>query len=364
MYNGEKLHTRALVIEVPKNVRDRVNRRMMGFTIQTCKELTYVPFSHVTNVTHQNVMVEIFFKQNMYLHRTMKKTLFGIANATEQCLTKTGTYNSFQEWVCSVTYEERNFLEACEVGQANSVNLIYDQNEEEVVQQLFGQDVKKFAGEMFTNDAMDTIFTDEKTRIESSFQYEQEDVDYATFLKRKFTSNPQDSNSTNTTGGKSYAEASRGPPLKKSNQLHYSVFSKPAAVQYNSFQPESTDTNPSGTNQNMSTPSVAQVNNTNWEEKMEERLTEKIGVIRLEFEAQIKELEERTNERLQQNEESIIQKFKDFQNQTSEKMMQSFDNRMNNMESKFEGFFSKFTEIMQSTGAGSTNGSASVAGKN
>ena len=121
---------------------------------------------------------------------------------------------SFQEWVRNVSYGNRKFLEACEVGQNNCVNLIYNEKDEHIVQELFGQDVKRHAKEFFSEEAMEKIFSNVKPHIEESNVFEDEDVEYALFLKRKFESNPQDpgNETEHTFGQKTYAEASREPP--------------------------------------------------------------------------------------------------------------------------------------------------------
>ena len=217
MNNDKKLQTRALVIEVPKESRDSINKHMMNFSLQEYQNLTYIPFSHVTDESYHKTMTEIFYQQNLYLHKTVKKSLFGIADATTKFQAKSGDVISFQDWVRSVTYEDRTFLEACEVSHNGSINLIYDAREEQIVQDLFGQDVKKAAGLFFNDTDMEQIFSIERTHIESSNRVGQEDLDYALFLKRKFEPNPQDSEELPSAkyGTKTYAEASKEPPLKK-----------------------------------------------------------------------------------------------------------------------------------------------------
>ena len=75
MHNGSRIETRAfLVIEASKDNRDNINKQMIEFSPIEYPNLTYVPFSHVTDVAYQNVMAEIFFQQNIYFHKTAKKT--------------------------------------------------------------------------------------------------------------------------------------------------------------------------------------------------------------------------------------------------------------------------------------------------
>lgn len=72
----------------------------------------------------------------------------------------------------------------------------------------------------FSDAYIEEIFSYEKPRLEStgSQSNTQKDVDYATFLKRKFAPNPQEPNRASLqtrSGTKSYAEAIREPPMKR-----------------------------------------------------------------------------------------------------------------------------------------------------
>jgi len=62
---------------------------------------------------------------------------------------KSGEIIFFHEWRGSITFKNREFLESCEVGQNGNIHLIYDQKEENVVQELFGQDMKKTGMDIF-----------------------------------------------------------------------------------------------------------------------------------------------------------------------------------------------------------------------
>ena len=100
-----------------------------------------------------------------------------------------------------------------------------------------------------------------------------------------------------------------------------------------------------------------------WDEELDKKIMDKIGIIRLEFETQIKDLEERTNERMKKSEDSLIAKFGEIQQQQSMIMQTTFDNKISSMENKFDRFLEKFQLVMQSTGTASVTCNAAVAGK-
>ena len=100
-----------------------------------------------------------------------------------------------------------------------------------------------------------------------------------------------------------------------------------------------------------------------WDGELDKKIMDKIGIIRLEFETQIKDLEERTNERMKKSEDSLIAKFSEIQQQQSMIMQTTFDNKISSMENKFDRFLEKFQLVMQSTGTASVTCNAAVAGK-
>ena len=99
MNKGSKLQTRALVIAAPKLSRDSVNRKMMSFTAKEYTNSTYVPFSHVTNITYQEIITEFFFskiytctrlQKNPYLELLMQQHNF-LLKKEKTCLSKNGS---------------------------------------------------------------------------------------------------------------------------------------------------------------------------------------------------------------------------------------------------------------------------------
>jgi len=144
-----KVETRALAMEVPKHNRDIVNRHMMKYQYKTCKELMYVPFSNMNDEVYKQTLKEIFYGQNIYLHTTKRRTIYGIKNATTVYPTKGGEETSFRDWIKTITYGEDEFLEACEIGPTGNIHLIFNQEYDQTVQKLFGQGFKQFASENF-----------------------------------------------------------------------------------------------------------------------------------------------------------------------------------------------------------------------
>ena len=147
-------------------------------------------------------------------------------------------------------------------------------------------------------------------------------MDYATFLKRKFAPNPQEPNQASLqtrSGTKSYTEAIQGPPMKRVNQLHFSKFSTPNALQMNSIE----DTNQDHSNttpiekldaalrrleelEKKSTLNQAK-SIVDWETELDKHiLGEKMAVIINELDNQLQEFETKTNDHLQKNEKFRI----------------------------------------------------------
>jgi len=221
--------------------------------------------------------------------------------------------------------------------------------------------MKQAAKEHFDEVTLTEIFSYEKPRLESTSTYSKEDVDYATFLKRKFASNPQEPTSPTlaTTGGtKSYAEASREPPLKRVNQLHFSKFSTPNTIKLNSYDQEPTKMMQPRLSEiqavldrleALEKKAQSQPTPVNWEEEIDKRISDKIGVIRVEIDNQLQEFEHNTNERFKKSEEIIINKFQELQEHTSIELQKKMDNRMNLMEQKFDTFLDQFQTVLHNS---------------
>jgi len=137
-----RVETRALAIEVPKKDKDVINRHMMKYSYEACADLMYVPFSNMKDDVYKETLKEIFYGQNIYLHTTHRRTIYGIQNALKIYPTKGGDSISFVKWVRTITYGDATFLDACEVGPTGNIHLIYNKEYDQTVQKLFGQGFK------------------------------------------------------------------------------------------------------------------------------------------------------------------------------------------------------------------------------
>jgi len=367
--NEGKVETRALAMEVPKNNRDVVNRHMMKFQYKTCKELMYVPFSNMNDDVYKQTLKEIFYGQNIYLHTTRRRTIYGIRNANTIYPTKGGEATSFREWIKTITYGENEFLEACEIGPTGNIHLIFNQEYDQTVQQLFGQGFKKFASENFHEENIQKIFTNERVQMDVGDMKTAEDMEYAEMLKRKF-GNPQESmnQGQTVTANKTYAEASREPPTKLTRiNLHYSKFSRPTTLRTNTYQGNETsqrnkDNASKGDDQGWKS-DHEQVLSNEWMKDMEQRLTEKINDYREDFDAKLSALEKQTQARMEKSEEMILGKLQEMQVKTTEDIKESFNVKMNNVDHKFDLIMNMLTKQTGSTGPNNTTESVNGPGK-
>ena len=137
--NEGRVETRALAMEEPKHDRDIVNRHMMKYQYNACKDLIYVPFSNMRNEICKQILKEVFYGQNIYLHTTRRRTIYGIRNVNTFYPTKGGEEMTFSNWVKTTTHGKNEFLEACEIGTTGKIHLIFNQKFDQTVQNLFGQ---------------------------------------------------------------------------------------------------------------------------------------------------------------------------------------------------------------------------------
>ena len=365
--NEGRVETRALAIEVPKKDKDVINRHMMKYSYEGCAELMYVPFSNMKDEVYKQTLKEIFYGQNIYLHTTHRRTIYGIQNALEIYPTKGGKSTSFVKWIQSVTYGDATFLDACEVGPTGNIHLIYNKEYDQTVQKLFGQGFKAFAMENFNGDAITNIFTAEKVQLEEGNFKTQDDLDYAEMLKRKF-SNPQDpmQSTTKISETKSYAEASRGPPAKLTRvNLHYSKFSRPTTLRTNTYQNSSGHVS-TGTMQTEQGPSEVsgEKNSLAWMKSLEDRLAKKIDDYRKDFDQKLVDLEKQTQDRMEKSEGMILNRLQEMQMKTTEEIKLSFNEKMNNVDQKFHMIMTMLSkQPTGSTGPNNTTESVNGPGK-
>jgi len=237
------------------------------------------------------------------------------------------------------------------------------------VQKLFGQGFKQFASENFHAEDVEKIFTNERVRMEVGDMKSEEDMAYAEMLKRKFV-NPQEpmNRGQKVTENKTYAEASREPPVKLTRiNLHYSKFSRPTTLRTNTYQGSDmlqhdrgnvSKNNNQGEGSNIGLPT-----SNDWMKAMEDRLTKKINDYRKDFDAKLSDLEKQTQARMEKSEEMILGKLQEMQVKTTEDIKQSFNAKMNNVDHKFELIMNMLTKQTGSTGPNNTTASVTGPGK-
>ena len=381
MRDGDKkIETRALVVEVPKDHRDAINHKMMEFTLDNCHAMTYIPFSQMADSSYNSTLKEIFLSQNVYLHRTQRRNIYGIQDPTTKFELLDGTNASFCEWIESITYGDKNFLDACVVGPTGTLHLIYDEKHGETVQQLFGKGFKEHAQDHFDQENIKKIFGNEKMRIESAKnESSKKGSEYAEFLKRKFQGNPQDVDNVtrrSDTSKLSYAEASRAPPSRPGKiNLHYSKFSASSPIVLNVQNKKAKhDSASDGASANASVDLLlsrieqletnSQVKQTDkWEDEMDKRLTEKMNQFKMQFDEKLEYMEAQTDQRLRKSEQLIVGKLHEMQIQNTENINKSFTTKMNEMGNKLDTYMTMFMAKIESTGAIEHNRSAFVTGK-
>ena len=377
-YNGQKIETRALVLEVPKVNKDMINEKMLQYQYPNCPNLTYVPFTNMKDENHQKTMQQIFYSHNIYLHKIERRTVYGISCPTKTYELLNGDRSSFQEWVSTITYGGKEFLEACEIGPMGNLHLIYDEEHEKTVKLLFGKDFKSLALEHFKPEDVEEIFKKKQIAIETQSKASLSEAasDYCLFLKRKFESPQQNEaclESKNVTKTKTYAQASRAPPMKMNKlNLHYSAFSpSPPPSDSQNLQIVSTlqqvlkrveSLESKKGNVNEDDQQLIYKRNT---ESLEERLNQKMKELDMKFDTALTEIEEKTDQRMRESENMVMNKFEELHVAYSEDIKKSFDERMNTMNSTLEGFMTRLESKLVSTRTDDTQMSGvPVPGKN
>ena len=380
-HNGQKIETRALVLEVPKVHKDIVNEKMLQYQYRNCPNLTYVPFTNMQDEEHQKTMKQIFYSHNIYLHKVERRTVYGISYPTKTYELLNGDRSSFQEWVSTITYGGDEFLEACEIGPTGNLHLIYDEKHEKTVKLLFGNDFKSLARAHFKHDDVEEIFQKKQIAIEAKSRAHVSEAasDYLLFLKRKFDSpqrNEVCNENTQVTKTKTYAQASKEPPLKMNKlNLHYSASFSPSpppsesqnlqivtTLQQVLKRVESLETHKGKNDNTAGQQLIDKGNNT---ALLEERLNKKMRELDLKFDTALSGIEEKTDKRMRESENMVMSKFEELHIAYSEDIKKSFDARMTTMNSTLEGFMTRLESKIVSTRADDTQMSGvSVPGKN
>jgi len=377
-----KIETRALVLEVPKDFREIVNAKMMQYEMSNCSQMTYVPFSQMADPEYNSTLKQIFLSQNVYLHRTQRRNIYGIQEPLTKFTIKNGEVVTFCEWVETITYENKPFLDACVVGPTGTLHLIYDETHAETVQQLFGKGFKEYAKEHFEEEDLQKIFNNAKIRFEDKGNHLlKQGNEYADFLKRKFQGNPQDMDSAVRhvdTKHMSYAEASKAPPLRQNRMnLHYSKFSEANPITLNSHVKKARTSSSSKDDQDhthmemilkrldaLESPSYSQQERNNmWEKQFSDKLQKQMDVMQKQVETKLSDLEDQTELRMQKSEAILLGKIQEMQIVNTQNITRSFENKMNQVHNKLDQFMTLFMENLESTGPSEHHRSALVAGK-
>jgi len=148
----------------------------MKYNYHACRDMVYVPFSNMYDEVYKQTLKEIFYGQNIYLHTTRRRTIYGIKNSNAEYPTKGGEAMSFLNWIQNITFEDSAFLEACEIGPTGNIHMIFNQKYEQTVQKLLGQDLKKLARENFDENIIVKIFSDERVQMETGTVRSEEHV--------------------------------------------------------------------------------------------------------------------------------------------------------------------------------------------
>jgi len=377
-----KIETRALVLEVPKDFREIVNTKMMQFEMSNCSQMTYVPFSQMADPEYNSTLKQIFLSQNVYLHKTQRRNIYGIQAPLTKFTIKNGEVVTFCEWVETITYENKPFLDACVVGPTGTLHLIYDENHAETVQELFGKGFKEYAKEHFEEEDLQKIFNNAKIRFEDKGNpMSKKGNEYADFLKRKFQGNPQDMDSAvrpADTRHMSYAEASKAPPLRQNRMnLHYSKFSEANPIKLNSQMKQARTSSSSKDVQNhphmemilkrldaLESPSTTQQGQNNmWEKQFNDKLQKQMHEWQEQVDAKLSDLECQTELRMKKSEEILLGKIQEMQIVHTQNITSSLENKMNQVHNKLDQYMTLFMDKLESTGPSEHNRSALVAGK-
>ena len=125
-YNGERVSSRALIIEVNKEDRDSVVEAMVLIDItKQYKFGKFVPFNRAD--ISDETMNKILLMNNNYHNETRKKTILGLENIDEELVSRSGRKTSIQRWIHGIQKKEGNGLlfERVEVNVFDEVIAIF-----------------------------------------------------------------------------------------------------------------------------------------------------------------------------------------------------------------------------------------------
>ena len=381
-HGTQKIETRALVIEVPKEYRDIINEQLMKFKLNHCENMTYVPFSQMADASYNATLKQIFLSQNVYLLRTKRRNIYEIGDPTSKFMTKNGNEVSFCEWIESIPYKNKMFLDACVVGKTGTLHIIYDEAHRNTVQQLFGKRLQEYAREQFCETVLKKIFGGAKKRVGANKQKHSKRVsEYTEFLKNKFQGNTQDLDTVMNSSGDAtltYAEASRAPPKRQRRmKLNSSRVSEDGPVMIAKHPPQQVRMEMEQLSQEQVNINIVltrleklekNANNSSletskWETALNVRLKEYMHKFQGQFEAKLSALEQKTERNVRKSEKLILQKLSELQDLNTQTITSSFVSQMHQINGKLDKYMTMFMGKLESTDTIEHHRSAIVVGK-
>ena len=116
VYKGEKVITRALVVEVPTQHREIITKVLVTKKDHFYDTVEYISFSRIDDGFYNETMMNIFTTHNRYLQNMEKKTIYGATNVQKDLTMNNDTVITFREWLEQFIFDDTRFVEACEVG--------------------------------------------------------------------------------------------------------------------------------------------------------------------------------------------------------------------------------------------------------
>ena len=343
MNKGMRIITRALVIEVASSRREEISEVLIT-TKNQCYNAEYVPFSNINDSEYNQMMANIFTAQNQFLYNLDQKTVYGVQNAQEEIQTKDNLVITFQDWVEQLAYDGIHFIDSCEVGQKNTLHIVYERKYEHLIQKFFSTDMATMARDFFHEEVIHKLFGTNSPKIIGMRQFTPSEIEYADVLKRKYVT----SDNSSIRGSEQKHET---PPLKlNKKELYYSKFSRPNTMKQNTYD----DDESKGTKieqvmhrlsklENLSTKTddmihdsvkseLSTISQEEWSKTLEEKITKKL-----------QDMDEKIMKKVEQNNVTTVNLIQESEKRT----IRNFEERLDTkLDKRFETFFSQMEILM------------------
>ena len=391
--NGKKIVSRALVLEVPKDYKDVINREIMNMDKSMYPKLEYVPFARYEDEEYKNILAKVLRSNNQYLHETRRITIYGITNIQDEYELLNGAKVTFQEWVEQLTYQNVEFVEACELGKNQSIKIVYHKKFERTIRRFMGNGIKSLAIESFRPEDIGKIFCSRDRSNTGDSGVTDEEMKYFDELKRRYGQNPQESDQCDKRELE-YSKIVQGPPKKliKKN-LYYSHFEEPNIMKFNDNDINVTQTNIDGIGNSekiMSQEVVSKLEKmserillleSNRNEPIERRndgkekttIEQSIRIVEQSFDEKLRQMSQsftkkmeesnsRHNKMLKNSEDRLLQKIGEMQLEQVDKIQTS---TLEHMDKRLEFMFQKICERISQPGSTDNEGNDTlIVGKN